>query len=58
MKTKSIIILLFSVTMAIGMVSCDWLKESPESSLTDMQVGDSNEAAASWVTGVYSKWDI
>lgn len=56
MKTKSIIILLFSVTMAIGMVSCDWLKESPESSLTDIQVGDSDEAAASWVTGVYSKW--
>ena len=56
MKTKSIIILLFTITMAAGMVSCDWLKESPESSLTDMQVGDSDEAAASWVTGVYSKW--
>ena len=56
MKTKSIIILLFTITMAAGLVSCDWLKESPESSLTDMQVGDSDEAAASWVTGVYSKW--
>lgn len=56
MKTNTIIIFLFSLVFTTCLTSCDWLKESPESSLTDIQVGDSDEAAASWVTGVYSKW--
>ncbi len=37
--------------------SCDsWIEEDPDSLVTDKKVGDSSEAAAAWVTGVYSKW--
>ena len=33
-----------------------WIEENPESEITDERVGDSNEAAAEWLTGTYSKW--
>ena len=40
-----------------SMVACSsWIEENPESQVTDENVGDSAEAAASWVTGTYSKW--
>lgn len=40
-----------------SMVACSsWIEENPESQVTDEKVGDSAEAAASWVTGTYSKW--
>ena len=38
-----------------GLTSCN-LDETPESFISPDQVGDSQAAADSWVTGVYSKW--
>ena len=43
--------------LSLLLSSCSsWIEENPESQVTDEMVGDSNEACASWVTGVYSKW--
>lgn len=54
MKRYKYILLSFCL---IGMVACSsWIEENPESQVTDEKVGDSAEAAASWVTGTYSKW--
>ena len=37
-------------------ISCSgWIEESPDSQVTKEKVGDGDEAAAQWVTGVYSK---
>lgn len=33
-----------------------WIEEDPDSLITDDMVGDSEDAAKQWVTGVYSKW--
>lgn len=36
--------------------SCNsWIEENPDGLVTDERVGDSEEAAAAWVTGTYSK---
>ena len=38
------------------LTSCSsWIEEDPEGLVTDEKVGDSDDAAASWVTGTYSK---
>ena len=36
--------------------SCSWIEEDTASLVTDKAIGDSEEACAQWVTGVYSKW--
>ena len=36
--------------------SCSWIQEDTSSLVTDTTLGDSEEACAQWVTGVYSKW--
>ena len=39
-----------------ALTSCSsWIEEDPEGLVTDERVGDSEEAAANWVTGTYSK---
>lgn len=38
------------------MGSCSFIDEDTEGQTTDAVVGDSDEAARAWVTGVYSKW--
>lgn len=53
-KYKSILILLLGL---LTMSSCSgWLDEDPKSLTLEKNVGDSEEAASNWVTGVYSKW--
>jgi hypothetical protein len=49
---KSYIVLLSFVLLT----SCSWIKEDPKDLVTDTVLGDSEEACAQWVTGVYSKW--
>lgn len=49
---KSYIVLLSFVLLS----SCSWIQEDPSSLVTDTTIGDSDEACAQWVTGVYSKW--
>lgn len=42
---------------ATALSSCSsWIEEDLEGQTTEAVVGDSNEAAQTWVTGVYSKW--
>lgn len=39
------------------LASCNsWIEETTEGQITEETVGDSDEAAQTWVTGVYSKW--
>jgi hypothetical protein len=48
---------LLLASVGLALTSCNsWIEEDPDSLVTDEKVGDSNDAAASWVTGVYSKW--
>lgn len=48
------VLCLFSL---LCLTACNsWIEEDPQSEITDEKVGDSAEAAASWVTGTYSKW--
>ena len=39
----------------VGVGCSSWIEEDPEGLVTDERVGDSEEAAAEWVTGTYSK---
>jgi len=40
----------------VALTSCNsWIEEDPESLVTEEKIGDSQEAAAQWVTGTYSK---
>ena len=49
---QSYIVLLSFVLLS----SCSWIEENTSSLVTDKAIGDSEEACAQWVTGVYSKW--
>ena len=56
MKSK-IMTLMAVATMVFCLTACDsWIEEDPAGQITEEKVGDSDEAASSWVTGVYSKW--
>ena len=49
--------LVLAAAATFSLTSCDsWIEEDPAGQITDEKVGDSEEAANSWVTGVYSKW--
>ena len=51
------VILLLCLSSLFCLTACNsWIEEDPESEITDEKVGDSSEACASWVTGVYSKF--
>ena len=57
MKRNIFIILVLCLSSLFGLSACNsWIEEDPQSEVTDEKVGDSAEAAASWVTGTYSKW--
>lgn len=44
------------IALSFTLSSCkSWIEEDPEGLVTDERVGDSEEAAAAWVTGTYSK---
>lgn len=50
-------VLPFYLLTLLPLTGCSsWIEEDPQSEVTDEKVGDSAEAAASWVTGTYSKW--
>jgi starch-binding outer membrane protein, SusD/RagB family len=54
---KTIYSILAVALAAVSLSSCDsWIKEYPEGQITEEKVGDGDDAANSWVTGVYSKW--
>ncbi len=54
---KTIYSILAVALVAVSLSSCDsWIKEDPEGQITEEKVGDGDDAANSWVTGVYSKW--
>jgi len=53
---RSVFCILYSVIVAVLCPSCSWIKEDTSSLVTDTTIGDSDEACAQWVTGVYSKW--
>ena len=36
--------------------ACSWIEENPNNLVTDVAMGDSQEACDAWVTGTYSKW--
>ena len=57
MKVKNIIFACaVCCSFAVAVISCSsWIEENPEGLITDERVGDSEEAAANWVTGTYSK---
>ena len=46
----------FTFILTVSLTSCSsWIEEEPEGLVTKERVGDSQEAAAQWVTGTYSK---
>ena len=47
---------LLSFSVAVLCPSCSWIEENPDSLVTPQALGDSDEACAQLVTGVYSKW--
>lgn len=53
-------IILSALAFLIGMgtfTGCSsWIEEDPDSFITPDMLGDSEDAAKQWVTGVYSKW--
>ena len=54
---KKYVFLLLCLSSLFCLTACNsWIEENPESEITDERVGDSNEAAAEWLTGTYSKW--
>ena len=55
---KKIIFSVLALLMGAGaLTGCSsWIEEDPESLITDDMLGDSEDAAKQWVTGVYSKW--
>lgn len=44
------------IVLAMSVSSCSWIAEDESLLQTPATVGDSEEACAQWVTGVYSKW--
>ncbi len=57
MKRNKFVIWVLCLSSLFCLTACNsWIEEDPQSELTDEKVGDSGEAAASWVTGTYSKW--
>lgn len=50
----SVLALLMGVSTFTGCTS--WIEEDPDSLITPEMIGDSDDAARQWVTGVYSKW--
>ncbi|MBQ8158853.1 MAG: RagB/SusD family nutrient uptake outer membrane protein [Prevotella sp.] len=61
MMKSSIKIFLLAGLVCCGSVatltSCSsWIEEETEGQTTDATLGDNDEAAQAWVTGVYSKW--
>lgn len=54
---KTIISVLTLVMGAGALTGCtSWIEEDPQSLITGDMIGDSEDAAKQWVTGVYSKW--
>lgn len=54
-KTMTYVLaLIMGAGMTAGCTS--WIEEDPDSLITPEMVGDSEDAAKQWVTGVYSKW--
>lgn len=57
---KTILSIAAACMLVIGagaLAGCtSWIEEDPDSLITDDMVGDSEDAAKQWVTGVYSKW--
>lgn len=51
-----LVLCLLSFSVAVLCPGCSWIKEDPSDLVTDTKLGDSEEACAQWVTGVYSKW--
>ena len=44
------------IALSLTLSSCkSWIEEDPQGLVTADRVGDSEEAAAAWVTGTYSK---
>ena len=62
-KIQRVVISLLTIATSLplgglgwALTSCSsWIEEDPEGLVTDERVGDSEEAAANWVTGTYSK---
>ena len=62
-KIQNVVISLLTILTSLplgglgwALTSCSsWIEEDPEGLVTDEKVGDSDDAAASWVTGTYSK---
>ncbi len=45
------------ISLSMLMTSCNsWIEEDMDGQTTEETIGDSDEAAQTWVTGVYSKW--
>ena len=52
---KNILSVLTLAAAALCFTSCEsWIEENPDGQITEEKVGDSEDAAKSWVTGVYS----
>ncbi len=57
MKKNILSVLAIAAASVLSMSSCSsWIEENPDGQITEDKVGDSVDAASSWVTGVYSKW--
>ena len=57
MNKKIYDLIFFCLSSLFCLSACNsWIEEDPQSEITDEKVSDSGEAAASWVTGTYSKW--
>src|SRR5574344_457129 len=57
MMKKIIVSCLLLASAGLAFTSCNsWIEVNPDSLVTDDKIGVSNDAASSWVTGVYSKW--
>lgn len=55
---KKTITYVLALIMGAGVLAgcTSWIEEDPDSLITPEMVGDSEDAAKQWVTGVYSKW--
>lgn len=55
MKKNILYFAFFSSLLLLS--SCNsWIDETTEGQITEQSLGDNDEAAQAWVTGVYSKW--
>jgi hypothetical protein len=55
MKKNILYFTFFSSLLLLS--SCNsWIDETTEGQITEQSLGDNDEAAQAWVTGVYSKW--